>query len=63
MKKLYKDEACMICEGKEKEGMHINTSFICWECEQEIVQTEPESKKYNEFVKKLSKIKKTSVFS
>lgn len=63
MGNLFKGKTCIICEKEKKEGMHIYTAFVCWECEREIVQTDPESEKYAGFVKKLSKIRKPSVFS
>ncbi|KKB39376.1 sigma factor G inhibitor Gin [Bacillus thermotolerans] len=54
---------CIVCEEEKKEGMYICSSFVCKECEQEMVNTEPEESKYKEFVKKLRKIRKPSVFS
>ncbi|KAB7704332.1 hypothetical protein F9802_18120 [Bacillus aerolatus] len=63
MKDLFKGKTCMVCEEEKKEGMYVYTAFICWECEREIVQTEPEEERYADLVAKLRKIGKPSVFS
>ncbi|MFK2826988.1 sigma factor G inhibitor Gin [Bacillus sp. B190/17] len=63
MKKLYNKKTCIICDKEKVEGMHVYTAFICWECERDIVQTEPEEEEYADLVKKLSKIRKSSVLS
>ncbi|GLY12817.1 sigma factor G inhibitor Gin [Bacillus badius] len=63
MKESNKIKTCIVCEKEKKEGLYLYTAFICHECEREMVETEPESPKYAEFVKKLSKIRKPPVFS
>ncbi|MBU5223216.1 sigma factor G inhibitor Gin, partial [Vibrio cholerae] len=32
-------EACLICEEYKLEGIHLFESFICMDCEREIVNT------------------------
>ncbi|KMY55939.1 hypothetical protein AC623_20015 [Bacillus sp. FJAT-27231] len=63
LKKLYKGKTCVVCEEEKEDGMYVYTAFVCWECEREIVQTEPGTEKYEQLVKKLGKIRKPSVFS
>ncbi|MGM7637447.1 sigma factor G inhibitor Gin [Bacillus sp. Hm123] len=63
MQKKLEDHICMVCEQSKQEGMYIYQAFICKECEKKVLQTEPEEKAYIHFVKKLRKIRISSVFS
>lgn len=44
---------CMICQVSAEEGISILDSFLCVDCEQEIVQTEVEDSRYSMFVYKM----------
>ncbi|MBO8157643.1 MAG: sigma factor G inhibitor Gin [Bacillaceae bacterium] len=54
---------CQICQEEKDEGIIVYHAFICSDCEQEIVKTEPEDEKYNYFVKKLKIINQTTQYS
>ncbi|CAM3674194.1 sigma factor G inhibitor Gin [Marinicrinis lubricantis] len=47
---------CIICDGDKKEGIHIYTSFICLDCEKEIVGTDVLDLKYPFFIRQLKQI-------
>lgn len=50
------DQVCTIC-GKESElGIHIVTSFICSDCEQEIVTIDVKDERYPFFVNRMKTI-------
>ncbi|OZI12144.1 hypothetical protein CEW92_08240 [Bacillaceae bacterium SAS-127] len=63
MQKKMVDHICMVCEQNKQEGIYIYQAFICKECERKVLQTEPEEEAYAHFVKKLRKIRISSVFS
>ncbi|SDD66166.1 Inhibitor of sigma-G Gin [Terribacillus halophilus] len=44
---------CGICDQEKQEGIHLYRLFICKQCEQKIIQTEPKEVQYHYFVKKL----------
>lgn len=48
-------EVCLICENTKKEGIHIMQSFICLECEREIVNTKTSDPKYQFFLYQMGK--------
>jgi hypothetical protein len=56
-------EACVICEQMKPKGIHLYTSFICIECEKEMLQTEISNPKYKYFLKQLRKITTPEIFS
>lgn len=50
------DQICTIC-GKEHElGIHIVSSFICSDCEQELVATDVKDERYPFFVARMKHI-------
>lgn len=49
-------KTCIICEMEKNQGYYILSSFICKECEEEIVQTEADDQTYQFFIKQLGKI-------
>lgn len=51
---------CGICEEVKKRGLQIYRLFICSECEQNMIHTEPREKKYAYYLKKLKNIKQPS---
>jgi hypothetical protein len=56
-------ETCVICEQMKPKGIHLYTSFICIECEKELLQTEITNPKYKYFLKQLRKITTPEIFS
>ncbi|WP_158738761.1 sigma factor G inhibitor Gin [Alteribacillus sp. YIM 98480] len=56
-------EACILCEREKQNGIHILDSFLCKECEREIIHLEPEHPAYEEKVKKLRKLKGQTLLS
>ncbi|QXE01764.1 sigma factor G inhibitor Gin [Terribacillus sp. DMT04] len=50
---MSKSCLCGICDQEKKEGIQLYRLFICRECEQKIVHTEPKDVQYHYFVKKL----------
>lgn len=56
-------ESCVICEQMKPKGIHLYTSFICTDCEQELLQTDIGHPKYKYFLKQLRKITTPEIFS
>lgn len=54
-------EKCIICQETGKTGIHLYTSFICTECEREIVETETDDPKYKYYVDQMRVIKETRI--
>lgn len=52
-----KEEVCIICECEQKNGIHLYTSFICEDCERDMVKTDTEDPKYEFYLQQLRKIK------
>lgn len=50
------EQSCIICDQHKMEGIHIYDSFICSECEQEMVVTDVVDLKYSFFIKRLKRI-------
>ncbi|MFZ4454491.1 sigma factor G inhibitor Gin [Salibacterium aidingense] len=50
-------ESCILCERYENAGIHIMDSFICRNCEKELILLDTGDPKYNEAIKKLRKLK------
>jgi hypothetical protein len=46
-------ETCGICEQEKSRGIHLYTLFICCECEQKMIHTEPREEAYQYYLKKL----------
>lgn len=51
-----KEEVCIICECEQMSGIHLYTSFICEECERNMVKTDTEDPQYVFYVQQLRKI-------
>ncbi|MEH7481712.1 sigma factor G inhibitor Gin [Neobacillus drentensis] len=59
----YHEETCVICENQKPKGIHLYTSFICTECENDLIQTDTNDPKYKYFLKQLKKITTPEIFS
>lgn len=59
----YIGETCVICENVKERGIHLYTSFICIECEKELIKTETNNPKYKHYLKQLRKVTKPEIHS
>ena len=53
---MVDNERCIICQVSSAEGITILDSFLCTDCEQEIVRTEVDDTRYTMFVSKLREL-------
>ena len=51
------DQYCIICDKLQKEGISLYASFVCRNCEKEIIQTDAADPEYKYYLNKLNKIK------
>ncbi|WP_409276187.1 sigma factor G inhibitor Gin [Neobacillus sp. SCS-31] len=58
----YKEE-CVVCEKTKTQGIHLYTSFICSECERDMVSTETNDPRYIYFLKQLRKVAEARILS
>ncbi len=56
-------EKCIICDMNKMTGIHLYTSFICTDCEQEIIHTQTSDPKYQFYLNRLGRIKRTRLYS
>ncbi|WP_084361066.1 sigma factor G inhibitor Gin [Neobacillus fumarioli] len=56
-------EICIICEHQKPKGIHLYTSFICTECENDLIRTDTSDPKYKYFLNKLKKVTTPEIFS
>lgn len=56
-------ETCVICEDLKPVGLHLYTSFICIDCEKDLIHTGTNDPKYKYFLKQLKKITNPEIFS
>ncbi|MBD1383523.1 sigma factor G inhibitor Gin [Metabacillus arenae] len=56
-------EICIICDKQKDQGIHLYTSFICADCEHDIIHTPTSEEKYQVFVEKLKRIKTPPLYS
>lgn len=54
-------EKCIICEQEKKMGIHLYTSFICNDCEREMVKTDTDDPKYKFYIEQMKVIKETKI--
>jgi len=60
---IHYEETCVICDQLRPKGIHLCTSFICVECERDLIHTETNDPKYKYFLKQLKKITTPEIFS
>ncbi|MBM7650328.1 hypothetical protein JOC78_003314 [Bacillus ectoiniformans] len=63
MEKQEVKSSCIICDQEKAEGIYIYTSFVCHECQQEMVEADPADEAYRYYIDKLKKIGKPTVYS
>ncbi|WP_273125204.1 sigma factor G inhibitor Gin [Metabacillus sp. HB246100] len=56
-------ETCIICDKKKATGIHLYTSFICVECENDIKNTDTADEKYQFYLNKLRRVKNPPLYS
>lgn len=56
-------EKCIICEQQKQQGIHLYTSFICEDCEKDIVITETDDPKYHYYIQQLKAINQYRIYS
>ncbi|WP_075979805.1 sigma factor G inhibitor Gin [Bacillus massilinigeriensis] len=61
-KNLY-GESCVICEQYKFKGIHLYTSFICRDCENDLIKTDTSDPKYKFYLKQLKKINTPEILS
>jgi hypothetical protein len=49
-------ETCIICEQPKEKGIHLYTSFICEDCEKDMVITDTSDPKYKYYIERLRNI-------
>lgn len=63
MAKKHIGEKCVICEQAKLRGIHLYTSFICIDCENDLITTDTSDPKYKYFLQQLRKITNPEIFS
>jgi hypothetical protein len=56
-------ETCVICELSKDKGIHLYTSFICTDCESEMVHTQTNHPNYKFYLQQMRKITQPTIFS
>lgn len=57
------EKICVVCEQLKDKGIYLYTSFICTECEKDIISTDTSDPQYKFFLKKLRKITSPEIYS
>ncbi|WP_409970777.1 sigma factor G inhibitor Gin [Bacillus sp. Bva_UNVM-123] len=63
MAKKHIGEECVICEQIKLRGIHLYTSFICTDCESDLISTDMSNPKYKFYLEQLKKITNPETFS
>ncbi len=56
-------EMCIVCHSEKNEGIHLLASFICRECELNIVEAETDDPNYQFYVEQLRELTKKKTTS
>ncbi|MFC5733292.1 sigma factor G inhibitor Gin [Cytobacillus gottheilii] len=56
-------KVCVICDQAKVRGIHLYTSFICTECERELISTDTSNPKYKYYLTKLKKVTTPQILS
>ncbi|WP_335872073.1 sigma factor G inhibitor Gin [Bacillus sp. 2205SS5-2] len=49
-------ETCIICSDEKTKGIHLYTSFICFDCERAMIHSETKDPDYSFYVHQLKKV-------
>ncbi|MED1206034.1 sigma factor G inhibitor Gin [Heyndrickxia acidicola] len=52
-------EKCIVCDEKKLTGIHLFTSFICSDCERDMVNTDTSDPKYKYYIDRLKSVKRS----
>ena len=63
MKVIEGKKTCGVCDQDREKGFYLYNLFICSECEQKIIHTEPNQAQYQYYLKKLRGINKSKLYS
>ncbi|MGM7684059.1 sigma factor G inhibitor Gin [Cytobacillus sp. Hm23] len=55
VKKQLIGETCLICEQRKYQGIHLYKTFICIECEKNMITTDTSDPKYQFYLQQLKK--------
>lgn len=58
-----KGEICIVCDREKSVGIHLYTSFICVDCEREMISTQTSDPKYQYYLEKLRRVKNPPLYS
>lgn len=56
-------EICIVCDREKSVGIHLYTSFICVDCEREMISTQTSDPKYQYYLEKLRRVKNPPLYS
>ncbi|EDL63783.1 sigma factor G inhibitor Gin [Bacillus sp. SG-1] len=56
-------EMCIICSQPKATGIHLYTSFVCIDCEKDMIRSETDSPQYKFFVERLKKVNTPQIYS
>ena len=63
MVELVNKQTCAVCDNQKEKGLNVYNLFICSQCEQKMVKTEPEDPSYAYFVEKLKRLNHLTSYS
>ena len=55
--KIPNESLCVVCEKIKLDGIHLYTSFLCNECERNIIRTSIKDPEYKFYLERLKKIR------
>ncbi|MBA9029210.1 hypothetical protein HNP81_004573 [Peribacillus huizhouensis] len=57
------EETCIVCDQVKDDGIHLYTSFICKQCELDMIGTETDDPRYKYYLQRLKKVKTPEIYS
>ncbi|WP_138420025.1 sigma factor G inhibitor Gin [Aquibacillus sediminis] len=63
MKVAESKRTCGICDETKSKGIYLYNLFVCNECEQKMVHTEPNEEQYQYYVDKLKNMNQPTLYS
>lgn len=55
------ESVCIVCECEKRMGIYLYQSFICRDCEIDMIQTETSDPKYRYYLMQLKKISRSEI--
>jgi uncharacterized protein (DUF983 family) len=56
-------EKCIVCDEMKLVGIHLFSSFVCSDCEKDMVNTDTSDPKYKYYVDRLKSVTKPEILS